>query len=1328
MKFNNYLFFYLTFIFSQCITAQIVTNPSNKSVCTNEFTSFETKHSFTNITNQTWQVRRSTTSKWINLTNTGCYADTDKELLLINVAPDSINGFEYRFFIKHSSGTDSSLSAKITVNALPIAPSVSNTNISLCKNSSTITLSATASSGCTLNWYNSATGGTPSTTAPSITPSTPGVIKYYVSQKNSTTNCEGPRTEIIVTINDLPTTPTVSSKSISYCQNQSTTQLTASGSFGCTLYWYTSSTAITGNTTAPTPSSSSSGITIYYVGQTNNTTLCESSRNDITVTIDALPAISSSPSASTICEGSNTTFSISASGTGINYQWQVDNGSGSFTNINTASSNPTYSGFNAATLSLTGIPSSINSYLFRCVVSGKCNPSVNSNSAKITVNTSPKISSQPASIEVCEGGNTSFSCSATGTGLNYQWQVDIGSGWQNITSSSSNPSYQNFNSNLLGLNGVIANNNGYNYRCIISGTCSPQATSTTALLTVLTKPQIQNNPSDITTCEGAAVSFSINATGSRLLYQWQLNKGSGWQDITNSGSSPTYSNYNTTKIGIDNIINWNDGYQYRCVVSGACSPTTTSSSAKLNVDIKPIITSQPQNITTCFGDGAQLACRVYGTRLNYQWQVFNTSGNWLNIDTSSKYNNLQNYKTDNLIINNSKQSNTYRLQISNPGCAGLFSNSTIHNVNPLPTVDAGKDQEICTGTNTKLRASAVGSNNISFEWQPSIGLDNNKIPDPLVNTLNSTLYKVTVIDSNNCKNYDEVLITINSSPQYKYSADKSAICLGDAVTLGIQTNDSIVISPKSTTQKISNNKFLLKPSVETNYKLLIRTTKNCTDSFSVPIKINPQPKTDAGVNRSICLGDEIQLNGSGANYFQWRSDSTLSNLHVSNPTVKLSKTKMYWLTGTNIFGCQTQDSVIITVNPNPSLELLSKLETCSNVPKQINIKTSASKIQWEPQQLFTNANSINPIFKSEIGSAISVTVEDANKCQTSKQFNFIVNPNPIVKAIASENNICYGKQVTLEAKIDTAIWTGPLVNIMNKQIIVSPVDNSTYILTGKNKNGCLNRDTITINVTPLPKPQIIGDTFLCKNQNWSEFAAKPTNPNSNMKWNVINGRFASGDVASNIAIHWDKQSTGKLSVTETLNSFPFCQGISEKTINLSKGESVNPTTIFVKGDDLKSGILISDNKTYDYYQWGYMNKLSKVKTLTCSKKTWCDFKKIDTLSNIYFLISNGGDHITWTDTNNNCPAITYFNPVRFASTDRTVVTQIKLYPNPVIDKLYISSPFPIISVLLYNNLGQYVKSKFNTNEIDVSDLKNGTYNVEINGEDHTFHQTIIVIN
>ncbi|WMW77971.1 LamG-like jellyroll fold domain-containing protein [Flavobacterium sp. 20NA77.7] len=88
----------------------------------------------------------------------------------------------------------------------------------------------------------------------------------------------------------------VTNTTINLCQGATTSALTATALSGHTLQWYTVATGGTASSTAPTPSVTTLGTTMYYVSQKNNTTNCESARTAITVTINAVPTISGAQS------------------------------------------------------------------------------------------------------------------------------------------------------------------------------------------------------------------------------------------------------------------------------------------------------------------------------------------------------------------------------------------------------------------------------------------------------------------------------------------------------------------------------------------------------------------------------------------------------------------------------------------------------------------------------------------------------------------------------------------------------------------------------------------------------------------------------------------------------------------------------------------------------------------------------------------------------------------------------------------------------------------------------------------------------------------------
>ena len=188
-----------------------------------------------------------------------------------------------------------------------IAPTASVTSVSYCQNETATALSASATSGNTLKWYDVATGGSVLPVAPTPNTSAPGTYTYYVSQANSN-NDESIRVAINVIVNGLPPTPVISaSGSTSFCTGGSVVL---------------SSSALTGNTwsttaTTQTITATTSGTYSVIVIDTNG---CTASSVATTVNVSNAPAPTVSSSATQACSGETVTLTSS---TADSYSWST---------------------------------------------------------------------------------------------------------------------------------------------------------------------------------------------------------------------------------------------------------------------------------------------------------------------------------------------------------------------------------------------------------------------------------------------------------------------------------------------------------------------------------------------------------------------------------------------------------------------------------------------------------------------------------------------------------------------------------------------------------------------------------------------------------------------------------------------------------------------------------------------------------------------------------------------------------------------------------------------------------------------------------------------
>ncbi|GAB2835448.1 reprolysin-like metallopeptidase [Ferruginibacter profundus] len=520
---------------------------------------------------------------------------------------------------------------------------------------------------------------------------------------------------------NLQTSATVTLGTISNGGYVTPINLSASGNPAGTTVTFSTNPVVPGNSTDVTLTNTNTlSAGTYNITVTGiSGSLTQNKTISFIVQPGAGPTINTQPLSQVLCSGSNVTFTVATS-TALSYQWQEStNGGGSWNNI---SNGGIYSGATTVNLTLTGITATQNTYQYRCVVTGQCN-TTNSTAATLTVNTPPAITSQPAASTICATQNTSFTVAATGTGLTYQWQVSNGGCagvWSNIANAAP---YSGINTATLTITGAPASMNGAAYRCVISGTCTPAATSGCVVLTVNTPVAISTQPLNAVICAGAATSFSVVATGTTPTYQWQesTNGGTSFTNITNGG---VYSGVTTATLTLTGVTAGMSTYQYRCIVSGATSCSALNSvNAILTVNTAPAISAQPVAATTlCEGSNTTFTVTANGTALTYQWQLSTAGagGPWNNITNGGVYSGAT---TASLTITAATAAMTgyqYRCVISGTCTPSVNTTTSALTVNvPINfTTQPAATTNVCaTGATTFV--TAVTGTAPTYQWQES---------------------------------------------------------------------------------------------------------------------------------------------------------------------------------------------------------------------------------------------------------------------------------------------------------------------------------------------------------------------------------------------------------------------------------------------------------------------------------------------------------------------------------------------------------------------------------------------------------------------------------
>ncbi|MFC4263716.1 reprolysin-like metallopeptidase [Ferruginibacter yonginensis] len=342
---------------------------------------------------------------------------------------------------------------------------------------------------------------------------------------------------------------------------------------------------------------------------------------------------------------------------------------------------------------------------YNITVTGTAGAITNTTTISFVINQSapPVITAQPQNVTVCAPATANFSVTTSTSGVTYQWQTaPTATGTFTNIAGATAASYTTGPSTGL---------NGRAYRVIVSTQCST-VTSNIAVLTENSVASITTQPTDVTVCNNAAATFTVQGAGTGVSYQWQQSAAVGGPFVNVStgtgGTSNTYTTAITTPA--------NNNTFYRVQLTTACGGAVTSNVVRLTVNTVATITTQPTAQSACVPNTATFSVAASGTGLTYQWQV-STNGGTTFTDIAGAVNATYTTPATTLAFNN----NQYRVNILST-CSPtvpVTSNAVVLTVNNPVTVTANPTvQRGCAGDTYTFSVAATGGT-LSYQWQVS---------------------------------------------------------------------------------------------------------------------------------------------------------------------------------------------------------------------------------------------------------------------------------------------------------------------------------------------------------------------------------------------------------------------------------------------------------------------------------------------------------------------------------------------------------------------------------------------------------------------------------
>jgi gliding motility-associated-like protein len=318
------------------------------------------------------------------------------------------------------------------------------------------------------------------------------------------------------------------------------------------------------------------------------------------------------------------------------------------------------------------------------------------------------------------------------------------------------------------------------------------------------------------------------------------------------------------------------------------------------------------------------------------------------------------------------------------------------------------------------------------------------------------IYKDTFISFiTGCDSIRTITLTVNPLPNVIANVlpNNLNVCDGKSITLygsGAATynwNNGV----------IDNSIFT--PNATNTYTVTGTSAAGCVSTSAITITVLPLPTVTATTQPDpaiICAGDSVKLVATSTSPIAW------SGGIANNTFFKPNVSNVYTVTATASNGCTSTSTVNVTVNPLPPVAITAAPNTALCIGESVALSANgALTYVW-------NGSVVDGVAFSPTSTATyTVTGTDGNGCTKSATKTIVVNPLPIVNALAIPSNgiICTGKPITLYGGgASTYAWTGGITN----NVAFTPTANGNYTVTGTDANGCVSTSSISISLLPLP--------------------------------------------------------------------------------------------------------------------------------------------------------------------------------------------------------------------------------------------------------------------
>ncbi len=263
---------------------------------------------------------------------------------------------------------------------------------------------------------------------------------------------------------------------------------------------------------------------------------------------------------------------------------------------------------------------------------------------------------------------------------------------------------------------------------------------------------------------------------------------------------------------------------------------------------------------------------------------------------------------------------------------------------------------------------------------------------------------------------------------------------------------------------------------EYTVQLIASDTTGCLEPDTAYVDVLVAPDADPQIEpvEALCLGEELQLQGSGNGNLIWWPPAGLSATNVADPLAAPTVTTTYTLTDVAICGTATAEVTLEVVEltseaPGDGQICLGdevELAITSEAPDPGSPPDPSWSYAWVPVAGLSDPTAAAPLASPAITTTYTVTVETPEGCFREHELTIGVVPSAPGDSIYADVPLCIGQSTLLSAAPGSTWQWGPQDGLTTpgaQSTYASPTTTTTYAITITNLCGP-GVDSVTVEV------------------------------------------------------------------------------------------------------------------------------------------------------------------------------------------------------------------------------------------------------------------------